>query len=115
MCMSRRVGQWLLGPEDMSSTKKGIITLFCMTSSCLLGFYVQQRIIEKYYGGEQAEIHRRVNEIKRREMQAIARERYELDRSSHQSRIGAYGSTSSGLTRPGYGGFGSWLSLCEAI
>ena len=73
MCMSRRVGQWLLGPEDMSSTKKGIITLFCMTSSCLLGFYVQQRIIEKYYGGEQAEIHRRVNEIKRREMQAIAR------------------------------------------
>ena len=70
--MSRRVGQWLLGPEDMSSTKKGIIAAL-LHSVVVLGFYVQQRIIEKYYGGEQAEIHRRVNEIKRREMQAIAR------------------------------------------
>ena len=64
----------LLGPADMSPFRKGAITLACMSASALLGFYVQQRLIEKYYSGEKAELMMRVREIKRRELLEIARQ-----------------------------------------
>ena len=62
----------LLGPPELSPWIKGGITLVCMSGSALVGFYLQQRLIETYYSGHQAEIHQRVKAIKQREMQQIA-------------------------------------------
>lgn len=64
----------LLGPPDVGPYTKGIVTLTCMAGSALLGFYVQQRLIDKYYSGNKAAIQQRVREIKQRELQEIARQ-----------------------------------------
>ena len=66
------VREVLLGPPELGPWVKGGITLACMSGTALLGFYVQQRLIETYYSGHQAEIHQRVKKIKQREMQQIA-------------------------------------------
>ena len=52
----KRIGDFLLGPPEVTPFTKGCITLVCMTGCSLLGFYVQQSMIEKYYGGEQADV-----------------------------------------------------------
>ena len=99
--MARRtIGELLLGPTDVSPFMKASITLVCMTGCSLVGFFVQQRLIESYYSGDKAEvlrccacrvagipwlwfacspdwcsrpqIHRRVKEIQERELREIA-------------------------------------------
>ena len=70
---SRSLGDLLLGPPEVTPVTKGTITFVCMLGCSLLGFRVQQHLIEKFYGGEQAEMHLRVKQIKEREMLALAR------------------------------------------
>ena len=70
--MSSRLRELMLGPTEVSPFMKGCITLVCMTGSAMLGFYVQQRLIERYYSGEAAELHQRVKAIQHRELQEIA-------------------------------------------
>ena len=71
--MARKIGELLLGPPDVSAFTKAAITTVCMSGTALLGFYCQQKIIEKFYTGEDAELYLRVKAIKQRELQEIAR------------------------------------------
>ena len=52
----------------LSSSGQAWVTLFSMSLCAAIGFYVQQRMINNYYVGEQAELNRKVAEIKRLEM-----------------------------------------------
>jgi hypothetical protein len=72
MVSARKIGDFLLGPPEVSQFTKGAITLVCMTCSCVVGFFFQQHLIEKHYGGEVAVLHQRIKEIKLRELRELA-------------------------------------------
>ena len=68
----------MLGPfrnaqGRLTSTGEATVTVITMFCTCFVGFMYQQHLIEKYYSGEEAELHMMVKQIKQQELAEIAR------------------------------------------
>ena len=57
-----------MSPPGLSAGQQGAIVLACMTVSCSIGFWLQSKMIHKYYESGEAQIHHRAKEIHRLEM-----------------------------------------------
>lgn len=60
-----------IGPGGLSDRTKAAITVATMTACAAIGFYVQSKLISRFYEGEAAELNARVREIKRLELAAL--------------------------------------------
>ena len=65
-------GRGGLDVEPFGTRWKGTITLVTMSFFACLGFYVQNKLIQRFYEGDEAAIHMRAKEIKRLEILALA-------------------------------------------